>query len=1015
VTQFAIAGLVLGSVYAIAAVGLVISYQATGIMNFAFAGLAYFIARVYYDLNVQHQWPIPAAAVVSIVIVGPLLGVVLWATILRHLAGQSTLIQVVVTIGLSVTLPPLASLIFGNKPLLEQAGLAPEPVAVYHLGGVAVTLDQVIVLAATAVIVLAGGALMRFTGIGLSIRALVDSELMTSISGKNPQGISVVVWAASTFLAGLAGVLMAPVITLAPTPYATLIAGAFAAVIIARLRHTALAVVAALAIGVIGSLLQGELPPSSSYTAEILPAIPFALVLTFILAYSWGPSLVVRWQTHNLPRSEATPALDGDGDGDDQLTIDHLVPVGTASSGTTAPGADLGWRPAVVEEHAVAPRPPRARFDSWLLALVRAYPGSTFIVLVLMIIPFLVGHFWVALIAEGVAYGVAFLSYTLITGSAGFISLAQVSFAGMGAAMTGVFSTRLGIPVFLSILLAGLVVAPMGLITGLLTLRLGDLQVALVTLTLGLLMDNVVFTLNVFNNNGDGIAVGRPGWASTDRGFLYLTLAIFLLIGLVISSYRKSTGGMALGALRGSEIGTRSLGLSVVGIKVFMLSIGGFIVGIGGGLLAAALGNANPSTFSTLGGLIWVAILALNGISGILAALVAGLGFTVIPGLFQVYLPQSVAEIPSILFGFGAINMVHNPDGVVAQNRRQSRQLAAWLASLYTRRRVEGVPNLSAGGLAVAEPIGSVRAPIQMAGLAGGDDLLSATPGQTTPESNGGTRLVAAAKASKSPLGVGPGRRDTRAIVVEARDVTVRFGGLVALDGVSLSVPAGGLLGLIGPNGAGKTTLFGAMSGLITPNRGRVFLHGVDVTSRGLQERSRLGLSRTFQRPEVFPELTVSEHLTLAYRSRHCPKRVYTDFFGTGRHWEGATAERELVDSLLLILGLREFADREVRGLPLGAVRRVEVGRALATEPDVLLLDEPTSGLDDRETAELGDAIAKVRERRPLAMVLIEHDVDFVLSMCEAVTVLDFGQVISVGAPGAVREDPKVRSAYIGV
>jgi branched-chain amino acid transport system permease protein len=998
--QFALAGLVMGGVYAIAAVGLVVSYQATGIFNLAFAGMAYFIARFFYYFNVQRHWSIAPSAILAVGIIGPLLGVFLWAVLFRALAGMSTLIQVVVTIGLSVTLPPFASVLFGNNPLTEQVGLAPTPVPVYHVAGVAIDLNQVIVLACTAALVVIGSTVMRFTNVGLAIRALVDSELMTTISGKDPQRLGALVWAVSVFLAGLAGVLMAPIIPLDQTAYAILIAGALAAVIIARLRNAGVAVVAALAIGVIGALLQGALPPASTFTNEVLPAVPFALVVFFLLAYSWGGPL----KTHIVAA---------------RRSWNRRAEPSVAAKPAPRPAAPRSLQPRLVGDQPVA-RPRRQPFHLWLLDQMRTYPGFTLILIVLAVVPYLVSSFWVGLMADGVAYGVTFLSYTLITGMAGFVSLAQVSFAGLGAGMTGVFATHLGIPVLLAMVLAGFVVAPMGFIVGLLTLRLGDLQVALVTLTLGLLMDNIVFTLDIFNNNGDGITVARPDWAAGNRGFLYLSLVIFLLVSLILVRYRRSTGGLGLSALRGSEIGARSLGVNVVGLKIFMLSVGAFIAGMGGGLLAAALHTTNPSIFSTLGGLVWIAVLALNGIDGILAALVAGVTFTVIPGLFQTYLPQSVAEIPALGFGLGAINVVKNPEGVIAQNARQFRSLG--------RRISRGVGRLfpktiAAMGPVLVQPVGGTLAAVSSGELPGGG--ADTGSGSTPP----GRRSEAAAPGD----GAHPGVRfptdgvpangeaidrpegEPRLLVVEAREVSVRFGGVVALDGVSLAVPEGGSVGLIGPNGAGKTTLFGAISGLLRPDGGSVYLHGSDVTTLSVQARARLGLGRTFQRPEIFPALTVREHLALAYRTRYAPRRLYSDFVLGPTRWQMDLDESALVAELLAMLGLSDLRDRSVQGLPLGATRRVEVGRALAREPDVLLLDEPTSGLDEVETAELGAALRLVRQRWGVATVLVEHDVEFVLTMCDEVTVLDFGRVICAERPEQVREDPKVRAAYLGV
>jgi ABC-type branched-subunit amino acid transport system ATPase component len=253
---------------------------------------------------------------------------------------------------------------------------------------------------------------------------------------------------------------------------------------------------------------------------------------------------------------------------------------------------------------------------------------------------------------------------------------------------------------------------------------------------------------------------------------------------------------------------------------------------------------------------------------------------------------------------------------------------------------------------------------------------------------------------------------DAAPLALRAEAVTVRFGGLTALSGVDLDVPAGGAVGLVGPNGAGKTTLFGVLSGLLRPTEGSVHMGGVDVTAESPQRRARRGLARTFQRIELFWELTVREHLVLAHRSRHHRSRLWADLVGRGLRSD--PSEQRAVDEMLDLLDLHPVADRVVAGLPLGTGRLVEVGRALANDPSVLLLDEPSSGLDRHETQALSDALVRTCRDRGVAMVLVEHDLDFVLGVSERVTVLDFGQVLAVGPPGAIRADAKVQAAYLG-
>jgi branched-chain amino acid transport system ATP-binding protein len=244
--------------------------------------------------------------------------------------------------------------------------------------------------------------------------------------------------------------------------------------------------------------------------------------------------------------------------------------------------------------------------------------------------------------------------------------------------------------------------------------------------------------------------------------------------------------------------------------------------------------------------------------------------------------------------------------------------------------------------------------------------------------------------------------------------VTVRFGGIVALNDVGIDVPPGTVVGLVGPNGAGKSTLFAVLSGLLRPTRGRVEMEGEDITGRSPQARAERGLARTFQHPELFTGLTVREHLVLAHRVRHARRRVWADLFTLGSLRRPDTAERQAVDGLLELLGLNPIASHQTLGLPLGLSRLVELGRALASDPKVLLLDEPSSGLDSTETDQFEAALRRVKSERGISVLIVEHDVELVMRVSSHIYVLDFGVLIASGPPDQVWVDPAVRAAYLG-
>jgi branched-chain amino acid transport system ATP-binding protein len=243
--------------------------------------------------------------------------------------------------------------------------------------------------------------------------------------------------------------------------------------------------------------------------------------------------------------------------------------------------------------------------------------------------------------------------------------------------------------------------------------------------------------------------------------------------------------------------------------------------------------------------------------------------------------------------------------------------------------------------------------------------------------------------------------------LLEARGVTVRFGGLHALEDVGLTVRRSQITGLIGPNGAGKTTLFNVLTGLISPTAGRVCLDEHDITRWSPHRRGRAGIARTFQRLELFVRMTVEDNLVAAWEASH-PGGV----LGRGR-----TERKRRVAEVMDLLDLWPIARRMAGQLPTGQGRMVEMGRALCTDPRVLLLDEPSSGLDAGETTHFASVLRSIlggRGEGEPAVLLVEHDMGLVMEVCNSITVLDFGRRIACGNPDEIKSDPAVRSAYLG-
>ncbi|MFF5141603.1 branched-chain amino acid ABC transporter permease [Streptomyces sp. NPDC013157] len=418
-----------------------------------------------------------------------------------------------------------------------------------------------------------------------------------------------------------------------------LMAAAFAAVVAARLRSLPTAVAVALAMGVVTSVIQRYLDPQSALSAQIVPSVPFLFMLVFLLAHA------VRGRAGDAPAGGVPDrAVRAGGTG---------APAITAPSGFLAPLATLA---------------------------------------VVGCLPLVLDDFWTGLTANSIALATALLSGTLVTGEGGMIWLCQITFAGLGALFAADLTTNSGWPPLAAVLVSAVCVVPVGVVLGLLTIRLGNLYVALVTLTFGLLAQNLVFLRDRFYNSGQGIFMPRPAWALDNRSFALLGLAVFAVLGLFVVNLRCSTAGLAVTAVRWSEAGSRTLGLGVVPVKVLVSAVATFVAAVGGGLLALAYQSALPDSFNPFTGLVWLAVLVTVGARPVVGALVAGVAFAVLPSVFRTYLPTRWAGIPVILFGFGAVMLARNPEGIIAMHARQLRELGRWRQSRRARAEEPSTP-----------------------------------------------------------------------------------------------------------------------------------------------------------------------------------------------------------------------------------------------------------------------------------------------------------------------------------
>jgi len=564
---------------------------------------------------------------------------------------------------------------------------------------------------------------------------------------------------------------------------------------------------------------------------------------------------------------------------------------------------------------------------------------------------------WVAAVTTTVTYALIVLSVVLVTGYAGQLSLAQYAFAGIGAftaARLAAVAHWNFVPAFLTGLLAAFVV---GVLFGLPALRTRGINLALVTLGLGLSISDIVFGNSNWTGGLVGTVVDPPtlfGWSIDPIGYpqryAIVTLVVGVLAGLAMANIRRGRVGRRLLAVRGNERAAAALGISVTGAKLYAFAVSAMIAAAGGTLTAF---RDSYITFDSYG--------VMPSINAIVQGVVLGIGHVVAAPMAGIAAPAGI--IPH------AIDSFANIDNYVV--------LAFGIVMLAT---IAKIPNGA-----------SANTPRQIDSVA----RLLRRPAPRNP--------LAVPLPDTEP---GDVRRRPK-FTLEVGDIGVTFGGVTALDQACLRVSGGEIVGLIGSNGAGKTTLIDVISGFTRPNTGHVRLDGVSLDRASAVRRARLGVGRSFQALELFEDMTVRENI-LAACDRRDPVAYLTAVVRPG--------SRSL--SPLAAAAVREFAlephlDRYPEQLSAGLRRVVGLVRAAAAEPRVLLLDEPAAGLDEIETRELGVLIGRLASAWGLGIVLVEHDMSLVMTICQRLVVLDRGQVIASGTTDEVAAEPAVRAAFL--
>ena len=932
--QFLFLGLGNGGVYAALAVALVVTYRSSGVLNFATGAQALYAAYTYSLLrNGQILQPIPGLS--PTINIGTSLG--LWPAIL-------------VTLAIQAVLGALAYLLI-FRPLRNHRPVAKAVASIGLMGLLTAVVTYQVGTAVVLVNPIFPQNHVSFLGVNISVDRLLLAGTII--------GLGIVLTVLFRFTRfGLA------TRASAETEVGALVSG-LSPDRIALINWMISFVVCGLA----GILIAPLVPlQPGTYTLFIVPALAAAVVgrfhsLGWAIAAGLGIGALESLSVYLNGVHPGFPAGAG------ELIPLVLVLVVLAVRGQTMPS-----RGTLLQVNlGRAPRP----HWRWPTAVIGTAVGIGAIYL-------FTGNDRAALYSSMIT-AVITLSLVVVTGYTGQISLAQLTFAGVSAYILSTFATSWGIPFPIAPLLSALVAAAAGVVIGIPALRVRGLMLGVVTLTFAAGVEAIWFNNNSIDGGASGLAIPTPRLFGMNLGigsgkdfprpaFGIMCLVVLVVVALGISFLRTSRLGSAMLAVRADERSAAASGINVVKVKLIGFAIAAFIAGLGGSLLAYQLGNVTFQDFDAFLGLVTFSVVVVAGITSVSGGILAGIisaGGILVAVISSGVGSGGVDNWYGIVAGIGVIlTVIFNPDGIVGPTHL-----------FLEQRRVRGV---------LARPEGALVPSVR---TASGKDVSEPTPALAPVSVEPGKLVGSDAGVGTNGHAQAPAGNGKAGPLLDVRNLTVRYGGVVAVDNVSFGVETGQIVGLIGPNGAGKTTTIDALCGF-HEYQGSVVLGAQDVAGYAPHRRAALGLARTFQLAGVSDDLTVEENVQV------------------GQH-RTSTHDPMALTTILDELGLVEMRDLQVSMLSQGQRQLVSVARALAGEPRLLLLDEPAAGLDSTESLWLAERLLGVRDTG-VTILLVDHDMSLVLSLCDAIAVLDFGALIATGTPEEIRGNQQVSTAYLG-
>ncbi len=558
------------------------------------------------------------------------------------------------------------------------------------------------------------------------------------------------------------------------------------------------------------------------------------------------------------------------------------------------------------------------------------------------------------------------VSLNLTTGLLGQLALGHAGFMSIGAYVSAIITRNLaGIPYGLSLLIGlvagGLFAAMCGFVIGMPALRLKGDYLAIITLGFGEIIRVVIENMKITGGAGGLTRITRMSRAfSPDAqlsGAIQIGIVFWIMVAVIASIFTlgRSRHGRAIISIRENEVAAEATGIPTTHYKLLAFTLAAFFAGIAGGLYAHQTGMLTARYFDFNKSIEYLVMVVLGGMGSITGSILAA---------------GVLVALPEVLRGF-----------------------ASWRMVLYS---------LALIVMMIFRPMG----------LLGTWEFSLSTAWQKTADF---LKRTFVSKERKPKLPFVP-LYDVweDAPVLETHDLGIAFGGLVAAENINIRLMNNEIVGLIGPNGAGKTTVFNLLTGVYTPTSGDIILLGKSIAGKPTHEITNNGIGRTFQNIRLFKSMTVLENVKVAFHTR----MHYSPASGIFRTAQYTSEERGMdirARELLRVFDMEEVADANANSLPYGMQRKLEICRALASNPKVLLLDEPAAGMNPTETQELMETIRIIRTRFSVAILLIEHDMKLVMGICERIYVINYGREIAQGPPEVIANDPDVITAYLGI